>query len=427
MRRGVATAASSMRGLAAAAARPAALHTTATTTRAALTTTPPQRAACSCLGAPVAAQATLAAAARQRQRVALRRSFSAAASSSSSTPPPAGDDASDDAKQTPPQEALPPRAPLIKPPPRRPPLFSSGGAADASASPRAAPTPPPQRAFAPGETLSFSVAGVTFGARQDAVRAAAPGVPLLLLREPENPVDTHAVAVLDVAGQPLGYVPRALTGAFADTDCVAGRVGETGVNEAGVAWLTAEAKPAGPAVLAALHPARAPPPLLRAALPPDARRALETAAGGGACAGCGACGAAAAQGTTTDADASQPPPPPAVAPRPAWRFDPVARVATLTGLVPLCDACDAVAHLPDDAETDASSTTEDALLSHLAAANAWSREQAAQYVAWVRRERARRAGLGAWRVDASWLRRAHGGVVDEAAVAALEAGTGAQQ
>jgi hypothetical protein len=39
---------------------------------------------------------------------------------------------------------------------------------------------------------------------------AAPGAPLRLLREPENPHDPHAVAVLLASGELLGYVPREL-------------------------------------------------------------------------------------------------------------------------------------------------------------------------------------------------------------------------
>jgi hypothetical protein len=421
----------------------------------------PRRAACCCLGAtpawPVAAQATLAAAAAARRRATPRRAFVTTSAAASSVPPPPppppdGGGASDDAQQTA-QEPLPPRAPLIKPPPRRPPLGAGGvsgaptaAGASAGASPRA---PPLHRAFAPRETLSFSIAGVTFKERQAAVRAAAPGAPLLLLREPENAVDAHAVAVLDLSGARLGFVPRALTAAFAAADCAAGRVGETGVNEAGVAWATAQARPAGPAALAALHPAGAPPPPLRAALGDDAWAALAAAEeaekqeAGGVCAGCGACSsssAAAAQGAMTEAEAERLAPlltATPVAPRPAWRFDPAARVATLAGLLPLCDACDAVARLPDasssesgDAGADAAAaatSTDDALLAHLSAVNAWSREQAAAYMAWVRRERARRAALGAWRVDASWLRRARRDgrplLVDEGTLAALEART----
>src|SRR4051812_16635885 len=38
--------------------------------------------------------------------------------------------------------------------------------------------------------------------------AAAPGRPLTLRPEPENPHDPHAVAVLLATGEPAGYVPR---------------------------------------------------------------------------------------------------------------------------------------------------------------------------------------------------------------------------
>jgi hypothetical protein len=57
------------------------------------------------------------------------------------------------------------------------------------------------------------VAGVA-GAqhRPDALASedAAPGRPLALRPEPDNPHDEHAVAVLLASGAPLGYVPREL-------------------------------------------------------------------------------------------------------------------------------------------------------------------------------------------------------------------------
>jgi len=40
--------------------------------------------------------------------------------------------------------------------------------------------------------------------------AAAPGKPLTLRAEPDNPHDPDAVAVLTAAGEPVGYVPREL-------------------------------------------------------------------------------------------------------------------------------------------------------------------------------------------------------------------------
>jgi hypothetical protein len=40
--------------------------------------------------------------------------------------------------------------------------------------------------------------------------AAAPGRPLRLRAEPDNPHDANAIAVLTEAGEPVGYVPREL-------------------------------------------------------------------------------------------------------------------------------------------------------------------------------------------------------------------------
>jgi hypothetical protein len=52
------------------------------------------------------------------------------------------------------------------------------------------------------------VAGATH--RPDALASedAAPGRPLTLRPEPDNPHDPHAVAVLLASGEPVGYVPR---------------------------------------------------------------------------------------------------------------------------------------------------------------------------------------------------------------------------
>ncbi len=58
------------------------------------------------------------------------------------------------------------------------------------------------------------VAGVTFEGRQPRVRALVPGTPVVLVREPHNPYDPRAVAVHDVAGASLGYIPRELTAPF---------------------------------------------------------------------------------------------------------------------------------------------------------------------------------------------------------------------
>jgi len=43
---------------------------------------------------------------------------------------------------------------------------------------------------------------------QAEIRACSPGDCVQVLREPDNPYDKHALAVVTVAGQVIGYVPR---------------------------------------------------------------------------------------------------------------------------------------------------------------------------------------------------------------------------
>lgn len=61
------------------------------------------------------------------------------------------------------------------------------------------------------------VAGVTFEGRQEVVRTLAPGDPLVLRREPHNPHDPHAVAVLTAAGTQIGYLSAHVASRLAPT------------------------------------------------------------------------------------------------------------------------------------------------------------------------------------------------------------------
>ncbi|MEW5303130.1 MAG: hypothetical protein WDW36_005852 [Sanguina aurantia] len=55
---------------------------------------------------------------------------------------------------------------------------------------------------------TFHIAGVSFLHRQDQVNELFEKQPLMLLREPWNPHDRHAVGVYTLNGTLLGYVPR---------------------------------------------------------------------------------------------------------------------------------------------------------------------------------------------------------------------------
>ena len=67
------------------------------------------------------------------------------------------------------------------------------------------------------EAPSFhtKLAGVTFEGRQDRLGRLAPGTPLRLERQPENPHDANACALYDPHGDQIGFLNRRLAGALA--------------------------------------------------------------------------------------------------------------------------------------------------------------------------------------------------------------------
>jgi len=65
------------------------------------------------------------------------------------------------------------------------------------------------------ESFHTKLAGVTFEGRQDAIARLAPGVPLRVVRQPDNPHDPNAIALFDTHGTHLGYFNRRLAAALA--------------------------------------------------------------------------------------------------------------------------------------------------------------------------------------------------------------------
>lgn len=67
------------------------------------------------------------------------------------------------------------------------------------------------------QALQFhtKVVGVTFDDRQNLVRSLAPGHPLLVEREPQNPYDSNAVAIRCEDGRQIGYLKRLVAAAIA--------------------------------------------------------------------------------------------------------------------------------------------------------------------------------------------------------------------
>ena len=68
-----------------------------------------------------------------------------------------------------------------------------------------------------GEADSFhtKLAGVTFEGRQDVLARLAPGTPLRVERQPENPYDSNAIALHEPHGDQVGFFNRRLAGALA--------------------------------------------------------------------------------------------------------------------------------------------------------------------------------------------------------------------
>lgn len=63
--------------------------------------------------------------------------------------------------------------------------------------------------------LKVKVAGVTFENRQEVVKQLVVGEELRLRREPHNTYDPHAIAVLRVNGQAVGFIERSLAAQLA--------------------------------------------------------------------------------------------------------------------------------------------------------------------------------------------------------------------
>ncbi len=65
------------------------------------------------------------------------------------------------------------------------------------------------------DSFHTKLAGVTFEGRQEAVARLAPGTPLRVVRQPDNPHDANAIALHDAHGAQIGYFNRRLAGALA--------------------------------------------------------------------------------------------------------------------------------------------------------------------------------------------------------------------
>ena len=69
--------------------------------------------------------------------------------------------------------------------------------------------------IADAPSFHTKLAGVTFEGRQDVLAQLAPGAPLRLGRQPDNPYDANAVALYDARGDQVGFFNRRLAAALA--------------------------------------------------------------------------------------------------------------------------------------------------------------------------------------------------------------------
>ena len=65
------------------------------------------------------------------------------------------------------------------------------------------------------ESFHTKLAGVTFEGRQDVIGRLAPGTPLRVVRQPDNPHDANAIALFEAHGDQVGYFNRRLAAALA--------------------------------------------------------------------------------------------------------------------------------------------------------------------------------------------------------------------
>ncbi len=69
--------------------------------------------------------------------------------------------------------------------------------------------------IADAESFHTKLAGVSFEGRQDVVARLQPGMPLRLVRQPENEFDPNAIAVLAPTGEQIGFLNRRLASVLA--------------------------------------------------------------------------------------------------------------------------------------------------------------------------------------------------------------------
>ena len=69
--------------------------------------------------------------------------------------------------------------------------------------------------IADAESFHTKLAGVSFEGRQDVVARLEPGAVLRVVRQPDNPYDANAIALLDPTGEQVGFFNRRLAAALA--------------------------------------------------------------------------------------------------------------------------------------------------------------------------------------------------------------------
>eukprot|EP00873_Tetraselmis_striata_P019383 jgi/Tetstr1/439647/TSEL_028068.t1 len=253
-----------------------------------------------------------------------------------------------------------------------------------SAAARASRASPLRRRAELAETcpqLRFSVVGVSFEGRQEAVAALEAAQGVALVKEPENPHDPHAVRVQTLGGRQLGYIPRDATHEILH-DVSFGHVVSAGQNAKGLYGASIALRPALPPLTLELFPpslgvAAANLSHYAAAASCEALREATCAAAGHRCAITGG------EGTQVSE---------------LWEWDAHAGCIRLQGLACVHPEVAMVKRLPQLRHQEYT-----AALKLLRGVNKWSDQDCHDYLEYTAMRHMQMYSAGDWTVDCSWL------------------------
>lgn len=229
--------------------------------------------------------------------------------------------------------------------------------------------------------MIFHVVGVSFEDRQSLLAGLSQGDEMLLVKEPDNEYDPHAVSVRSLAGDKVGYIAAKLTSKVSQ-DVLCGHVHSIGQGENGLYGLNVAMSTMKLSV--EMVPESQWGSNLHNWLPRadwDKLRMEQYELAGKRCEVCGG------KGSKWPVECHE-----------KWEYEPAQHVQRLVGLVALCPRCHQVKHL---GRTMAIGKLEEAL-AHLRKVNNLQKEIADAYVrevfgVWKARSKHE------WKMDLSWL------------------------